>query len=786
MNSIVLSVLTAMAFLMVLQAAVAQDGPVTPKVQPATRPFPLTAVKLLDSPFSEAMKRNGEYLLSLEADRLLHTFRLNAGLPSTAKPLGGWEAPNGELRGHSMGHYLSACALMYSSSGDAKYKERVDYIVAELGKCQEALPKTGANKGYLSAYPESFIDRVEARKPVWAPYYTLHKIMAGLLDAHHHCGNKQALEMLARMADWVKFRLDRLKPEQIQAMLNCEFGGMNDVLAGLYAETGNPDHLRTAQAFDHKVIFDPLARGEDRLDRLHANTQIPKTIGAALEYELTGEKPYHDIAANFWKYVALDRSYVIGGHSDHEHFFSVKDFARHLSPETAETCNTYNMLKLTRYLFGWEPSSTLMDFYERALYNHILASQDPKQAMYVYLMSLKPGHFKTYSTPLDSFWCCVGTGMENHAKYADTIFFQGADALYVNLFIPAELNWKEKGLTVRQETRFPENGAVMLTLKSAVPVALTMQIRRPAWAKDGFAIVVNGKEEAAGSPGSYVALKREWKDGDRIEVRLPMELRAEPLPGNPDIVAFLYGPVVLAGELGTAGIAPPMPYAHGQTQYSSVPSPEVPILVADDVKALLAHIEPAGAPMAFRTKDLLKSGEISLFPFYQLHHQRYTVYWKVLDAEGHKKLQAERAEAEARGKEREARQVDAVAIGDQKSESDHGMQMEKSDAGMHAMRAWRHATEGGFFSYRLKAKDAVVLVCTYWGSDGNRTFDILVDGKKLATQKLERAHPDRFVEVEYPLPAEMVKDKESIVVRFEPHKGSTAGGVFGCEILKTK
>ena len=786
MSSIAFSTFVALALLLLLEAISAQDGPVVPKVRPVARPFPLAAVKLLDSPFSEAMKRNGEYLLSLDADRLLHTFRLNAGLPSTAQPLGGWEAPNGELRGHSMGHYLSACAWMYSSSGDARFKERIDYLVAELGKCQEALPKTGANHGFLSAFPESFIDRVEACKPVWAPYYTLHKIMAGLLDAHRHCGNRQALGMLVRMADWVKFRMDRLEPGQIQAMLGCEFGGMNDVLAGLYAETGNLEHLRMARAFDHQVVFEPLARGEDRLDGLHANTQIPKAIGAALEYELTGETRYRDIATNFWKYVALDRSYAIGGHGDREHFFPVKDFARHLSPETAETCNTYNMLKLTRHLFGWEPSSALMDFYERALYNHILASQDPKQAMFVYLMSLKPGHFKTYSTPLDSFWCCVGTGMENHARYADTIFFQGIDTLYVNLFIPAELSWKEMGLTVRQETRFPENGTVTLSLKATMPVALTIQVRRPVWAKDGFAIAVNGREEAVSAPGSYVALKRTWKDGDRVEVRLPMELRTECLPGNPRIVAFLYGPVVLAGELGTAGIAPPMPYAHGQTQYSGIPSPEVPVLVADDPNSLPARLEPAGAPMAFRTKDLGKPAEVSLIPFYRLHHQRYTVYWQVLDSAGYAKLQAERAVAEERRKEREARRVDAVAIGDRKSESDHGMLAEKSEAGMHALRAWRHALDGGYFSYRLNAKDAAILVCTYWGGDGNRTFDILVDGKKLATQKLESAHPDRFFDVEYPLPEEMVKDKDWMVVRFEPHRGSTAGGIFGCEILKKR
>jgi DUF1680 family protein len=597
------------------------------KIPLAVSAFNLCDVRLLDSPFRDAMLRDRDYLLSLDPDRLLHNFRVNAGLPSTARPLGGWEEPNGELRGHSVGHYLSACALMYASTGDDRLKQRVDTVVTALAGCQEALASQSSHAGYLSAFPESFIDRVENRQKVWAPWYTLHKIMAGLLDAHQLCGNAQALDVLTRMADWIKFRVDRLPEDKMQASLDTEFGGMNEVLANLYAVTGNPDHLRLARAFDHQKVFDPLAEGQDKLDRLHANTQIPKMTGAAREFELTGETRYRDIARFFWERVALHRSYVIGGHSDREHFFPVNDFAKHLSAETCETCNTYNLLKLTRHLFAWSPDAVTMDFYERALYNHILASQDPQQGMFVYLMSLKPGHFKTYSTPEDSFWCCVGTGMENHAKYGDTIYFHDDKSLYVNLFIASELAWPEKGLVLRQKTKFPESDTTRLSFQCGKPVKLALKIRWPSWAQPAITVRVNGKKQTlTGQPGSYVTLDREWRDGDRVEIRLPMSLRTEPLPGATNIVALLYGPIVLAGELGTNGM--PNPYARSQTDQLKVPSSEAPLFVADP-GSLLKHIKSTRWPLTFRTKNPGRTQDVTLIPFYRLHHERYSVYWRL-------------------------------------------------------------------------------------------------------------------------------------------------------------
>jgi uncharacterized protein len=763
-------------------------SPPRPVMPPAALPFELKDVRLLDGPFREAMLRDLAYLRSLDTEQLLHTFRLNAGLPTSAKPLGGWEEPKGELRGHSLGHYLSACALMYAATGDKKLRERGDYLVAALARCQQSLTVKGYGRGYLSAFPESFFDRLEKGQPVWAPYYTLHKIMAGLLDVHLLCGNPQALEVVKGMADWVKFRMDRLDAEGLRhAVSGNEFGGMNEVFANLYAVTGNPDHLRLAVVFDDARVFDPLARREDKLDGLHANTQIPKAIGAARQFEMSGQQRYRDVAQFFWERVALHRSYVIGGHSDREHFFPTNEWARHLSAETAETCNTYNMLKLTRLLFGWDTQAGQMDFYEGGLYNHILASQDPKEGMFVYLMSIKPGHFKTYSTHLDSFWCCVGTGMENHAKYGDTIYFHTDDTLYVNLFIASELNWKAKGLVLRQETSFPEQDTTRLSFKCAKPARLALKLRCPSWVAPGFEVKVNGQRaEVEAHPGSYVTLDREWQTGDKLELRLPMNLRLESLPGAPERVALLYGPVVLAGELGTEGLTNFSPYAKRQTDQVRVPTPRVPGFLGKP-EDVLAHVEPVpGKPLTFRTSGLGRPQEVTLVPFYKVHHQRYTVYWEVRDEEAWKQLEAKEAAAEAARQALERRTLDAVVPSNADSEKQHEQAGKDTEAGSLNGRGWRHARSGGWFSYRLKVlPDAyMVLQCTYWGSDVGREFDVLVDGAKLTTQKLDNIQPGEFFDTAHPLPETLTRGKKFVTVTFRSSSGKMAGGVFGVRTLK--
>ena len=762
------------------------------KVQPKTAlkayPFDLKDVRLLEGPFRDAMLRDQQYLLSLDLDRLLHNFRVTAGLSSSVKPLGGWEAlgvagtPDSELRGHSVGHFLSACALMYSSTGDERFKTRAEKLVTELNKVQQAMPARGFHPGYLSAYPEEFFDRVDKAQRVWAPYYTLHKIMAGLLDVYLHCDDKQALDTLVKLADWVKFRVDRLTDEQQQRALNTEFGGMEEVLANLYAVTGNPDYLRVSRKFDHQRIFDPLARGEDPLNFLHANTQIPKAIGAARDYELTGEKRYYDVATFFWERVAHHRSYVIGGNSDGEAFFPPETFSKHLGASSTETCNTYNMLKLTRHLFAWDVSVERMDFYERGLYNHILASQDPATGMMCYYVPLRPGAFKTFSKPDESFWCCVGTGMENHAKYPDTIYFHDAQSLYVNLFIPSELRWKEKGLTVRQETRFPEEDVTRIMLMPSKPVRLALKIRYPSWAQSGMTLTVNGKKEMVNSnPGTYVTVEREWRNGDSVEVRLPMSLHMEAMPDDSKMIALMYGPIVLAGDLGKEGLSKELQYGPNAPPMGRVKPLEVPAFIGE-VKDVLAKVKPVlGAPLTFKTEGLGRPQDVTLLPFYKVFDLRYTVYWNVYTASEWEKRKAEMAAREARRKEIESRTVDRVSPGVLQSERDHGFQGERTNQGGRFREA-----RNGWFSYELKVTPdkPMTLACTFRGSEGRlRAFDILVDGEKIASQTLE-INPTEFFDYEYLIPEALTRAKQRITVRFQAHTEATAGAVTDVRVFQ--
>jgi DUF1680 family protein len=764
----------------------AAPAPVTPAVARQVEDFDLKDVRLLDGPFKEAMLRDQQYLLALDPARLLHTFRLTAGLPSSAAPLGGWEAPDVELRGHSAGHYLSALALMYASTGDVRFRDRADGMVGELAKVQAALAARGFHAGYLSAFPEELIDRVEARQRVWAPYYTLHKIMAGLLDVHLLCGNPQALAVVTKMAAWVQSRMDRLSEEQQQRMLGTEFGGMNDVLADLYAVTGSPDHLRLARAFNHQAIFGPLERRTDELDGLHGNTQFPKIIGAVRQYELTGERRLHDLAAFFWERVALHRSFVIGGNTDDESFFPVADFSKHLGESSTETCNTYNMLKLTRQLFRLAPSAALADFYERGLFNHILASQDPATGMMCYYVPLKPGAFRTYSTPDQSFWCCVGTGMENHAKYPDSIYFHDHTSLYVNLFIASELAWRAKGVRVRQETRFPEGDTTRLTVRVEHPVPFTLKVRYPGWAASGVDVMINGRETAAARPiGGYVAIDREWRDGDVVDVRIPMHLRVEFLPGEPSVAAVLYGPIVLAGDLGNEGLTAPVRYGPSVPPLGRLRTPAIPAFVGDPAKMLGSIERVPGAPLTFRTKGLAQPHDVTLVPFSRAADRRYTVYWKLFTPAQWNERKAEVAATEGKRQIIERNTIDVVDVSSEQSERDHAYVGERANEGFLEGRKWRDAREG-WFSYELKlgAGGPASLVCTYRGSEGRRrVHDVLVDGEKIATETMYY-HPTETFDITYALPEALVKGKPSITVRFQAAQGASTGGVLDVRTVR--
>ncbi|MFI5888680.1 beta-L-arabinofuranosidase domain-containing protein [Actinoplanes sp. NPDC051513] len=561
--------------------------------------FPLTAVRLLTSPFTANAGRTQSYLQFLDINRLLHTFRLNVGLSSTATACGGWESPTTELRGHSTGHYLSALAQAYVSTGDASYKTKGDSIVTVLAQCQSRAATAGFNTGYLSAFPESFIDRVEQRQSVWAPYYTLHKIMAGLLDMHLLAGNAQALTVLTGMAAWVKFRNDRLTQTQRQNMLDTEFGGMNEVLTNLYQLTGDAVHLAAAQQFDRAEIFDPLASNVDSLNNYHANTQIPKIVGAIREYHATGTTRYRDIAVNFWDIVARHHTYAIGGNSNGEYFKAPDRIAGELSDTTAECCNSYNMLKLTRQLFLTNPArADYMDFYEKALYNHILASQDPSSAhgFQCYYVPLRAGGIKTYSNDYNSFVCCHGTGMESNTKYGESIYFHdNGTTLYVNLFIPSVLTWSARGVTIRQDTSFPEAGSTKLTVTGSG--AFTMRIRIPAWTS-GAQIRVNGTVFSSPAAGAYATVTRTWASGDVVDVTLPMALTREATNDNSNVQAVKVGPIVLGGLFGTSNLT------------------ALPMLDP-------ASLSPTTTPLQYTANG------VSLAPFYKVHGQRYSVYWSI-------------------------------------------------------------------------------------------------------------------------------------------------------------
>ena len=773
--------------------AAAAKAPATPwNVRPVisgkVQAFDLADVRLLSGPFQQARERDTAYLLSLESDRLLHNFRTEAGLDAKAPIYGGWE--NSGVAGHILGHYLSAVSMDYRATGDPRLKQRVDYIIGELAQCQEA-----NGNGYVSAIPggKAMFADVAAGKGDgthrgWVPWYTMHKLLAGLRDSYLYADNLQAKSVLLKLSDWVIATTAALSDEQWQILLSDEHGGMNEALADVYALTGEQKYLDISHKFYHKAVLDPLTRREDELTGLHGNTQVPKLIGLARLYELTGDVKDRTAAEFFWDRVVNTRSYVIGANTDGEHFDAPGKLSAHLSPGTAETCNTYNMLKLTRHLFEWTASPAYADYYERALYNHILASQDPKRGMMTYYVSLKPGHFKTYSSPTESFWCCVGTGMENHVKYGDSIYFHDADSLYVNLFIPSELKWHAKGLTVRQETKFPESDTTRLTLTSAHPVNASLKIRVPAWTRS-MKVVVNGKvQQITSTPSSYVTIHGPWKSGDKVDITLPMHLHSEAMPDDPSKIALLYGPVVLAGQLGEAGMSAPMPYATGdQWAYSGVSDPQVPVLVAEG-KPLESWIKPvAGQPLTFQTVGVGRPSDVTLKPFNTTYFSRYTVYWDTFTPEAWKQHEAEYQAEQERQRVLEARTVDRMGIGEQQPEVDHQLQSERSSSGPLGEKHWRDAADGGWFSFTLKVlpETAQDLVCTYWGGEtGNRVFDVLVDGTKVASQTLNQNKPGQFFDVTTPLSAALLAGKTVIRVRFQSQPGAMAGGLFGCRIVK--
>jgi DUF1680 family protein len=757
----------------------------------AAERFALADVRLTGGPFLAAQQTNRGYLMALDPDRLVAPFRREAGLPLRQAGYGNWESSG--LDGHMGGHYLSAMALMYASSGDAEVLARLNYVLAELKASQRA-------DGYLGGIPGGAavwqavaggtlkVDNFSVNGK-WVPWYNLHKTYAGLRDAHRYAGSEDARTMLIALSDWALALTSRLTAEQMQAMLRSEHGGMNEVFADVYQLTGDKKYLELARRFSHNAILDPLAAGQDKLSGLHANTQIPKVIGFQRIGDITGERQYLDAANYFWTTVRERRTVAIGGNSVKEHFHDDKSFAPMINEvEGPETCNTYNMLRLSEMLFNRDPQVRYADYMERALYNHILSSQRPGDGGFVYFTPMRPNHYRVYSQVDQAMWCCVGSGIESQSKHGEFIYARERDALFVNLFIPSTLHWREKNLRLTQSTRFPDQDTSRLTIDG--DAAFTLKLRYPGWVGKGrMQVRINGKPvKVDAAPGSYVSLARHWRKGDRVDVKVPMTTTLEQMPDQSDYYAVLHGPIVLAAKsqlfadekLNFAADDSRMGHiAHGP----ACPLEAAPVFVSD-TRNFAGKIRPvAGQPLTFTARGLVRgkdAGALRLIPFFRLHDSRYMLYWPYSTPGALASRGRAIAEAQAERRKLDALTIDQVAPGEQQPESDHGYQGEGGDAGIAPAGRWRHASK--WFGYTLNdpALEARALMLTFSPTDAGRKFDILVNGVLLARVTLEAQPGTDLYSREFALPAAGRK----LDVRFVARKGSIAGGLYGVRLLR--
>jgi uncharacterized protein len=739
--------------------------------------FDLDEVKIKAGIFKTAMDKDAAYLLMLVPDRLLHRFHLNAGLPVKGEIYGGWESEG--LSGHTLGHYLSACAMIYANTGNPEFKKRVDYITDELERCQQA-----RKTGYVGAIPnEDSIFSQVARGQIrtggfdlnggWSPWYTVHKLMAGLVDAYLYGGNEKALSVVMRMADWTANVVNPLTETQRLEMLNCEYGGMNEVLANIYAVTGDRKYLELSRKFHDEFVMGQLAKHIDPMPGKHSNTNVPKAVGAARRYELASVDEDRTIASFFWETMVHHHSYVIGGNSNYEYCGAPDKLNDRLSDNTCETCNTYNMLKLTRHLFCIEPSQELADYYERALFNHILASQNPTDGMMCYFVPLRMGTHKQFSDQFNTFTCCVGSGMENHVKYAESIYYRADDGgLYVNLFIPSELSWKSKGIRVSQETNFPEGDKTTLLFSLKKASRFPLYIRNPKWARQGVRILVNDvPAKTAKNTSGFWVINRSWHDKDKVEIIFPMDVYTESMPDNHERVAFLYGPAVLAGQLG-----------------SEQPDPVygTPVLLTNESNPKTWINPVPGEPLSFRTSEIGQPFDFILKPFFNTYDQYYSVYFDLFTPAAWEERKAEYEAEKERQQKIESRTIDNFRIGEMQPERDHHLEAsEKSYVDEALGRMGREARAGHSFSFTMAVMPESVnhLLLTYIGDDTNRKFDIVVDGTTIATVEWNGGKTGRFYDVEYPIPADLIKNKTSITVKITANHGLTAGRIFGCRVV---
>ena len=775
--------------------------------------FSLQDVKLLSSPFLQAQQTDLHYILALDPDRLSAPFLREAGLTPKAPSYTNWE--NTGLDGHIGGHYLSALSMMYAATGDTAIYHRLNYMLNELHRAQQAVGTgfIGGTPGSLQLWKEIKAGDIRAGgfslNGKWVPLYNIHKTYAGLRDAYLYAHSDLARQMLIDLTDWMIDITSGLSDSQMQDMLRSEHGGLNETFADVAEITGDKKYLELARRFSHKVILDPLIKDEDRLNGMHANTQIPKVIGYKRVAEVSKDDKDWNHAAEwdhaarfFWNTVVNHRSVCIGGNSVREHFHPSDNFTSMLNDvQGPETCNTYNMLRLTKMLYqnsgdvdnSNKPDPRYVDYYERALYNHILSSQEPDKGGFVYFTPMRPGHYRVYSQPETSMWCCVGSGLENHTKYGEFIYAHRQDTLYVNLFIPSQLNWKEQGVTLTQETLFPDDGKVTLRIDKASKKKLTLMIRIPGWAgssKD-YAITINGqKKKYAIRPGvsTYLPIHRKWKKGDVITFNLPMEVSLEQIPDKKDYYAFLYGPIVLAASTGTehldgiyADDSRGGHIAHGK----QIPLQEVPMLIGNPVSIRTSLHKLNGNKLAFSYDGNIYPAQmgkpLELVPFFRLHNSRYAVYFRQTSEEQFKVIQEEMATAERKATELANQTVDLIFPGEQQPESDHGIQYEESETGTHKDRHFRRAKK--WFSYNLKVKkEASQLMLTIRKEDRNKTMILLNNERLTLTPTISKADKDGFITLNYLLPQKLKAGSCEILLK--PDGTEWTSAIYEVRLLK--
>ncbi len=757
--------------------------------------FNLSDVQLLPGVLKHAQEVNTHTLLQYDVDRLLAPYRKEAGLPAKAESYPNWIG----LDGHVGGHYLSAMAMNYAATGDAECKKRMDYMIAELKACQDA----NAN-GYVGGVPNSAkiwpalqtADFTDIRK-AWVPWYNLHKTYAGLRDAWLYGGSESARSMFLAFCDWGIEITKNLTDEQMEKMLQTEHGGMNESFADAYQLTKDEKYLHAAKRFSHKEFLNSLAKGVDNLDNKHANTQIPKIIGFERIAEASNDNTYKHAATFFWEQVALKRSIALGGNSIREFFPTAANCSKYVEErEGPESCNTYNMLKLTEGLFRFEPKAHYADFYERALFNHILSTQHPEHGGYVYFTPARPRHYRVYSTPNQGMWCCVGSGMENHTKYGEFIYTHQSDSLFVNLFVASELNWRGKGLKIKQETQFPYEGNTRLTINTNKPQRFKLMIRHPFWvSKKGFVVKCNGvKLKTISQPSSYAVIDREWRDGDKIEVSLPMQLRYEELPNVPEYIAIMYGPVLLGAKTGEETLYGLKANDHRWAHIPHgplLPIAKAPVMVGERTKMLKKIVPVKNKPLHFKTRNLFNSKEfndLELQPFFSIHDARYMMYWLSMNKKAYRLAADSLAQLENARLALDARTVDAIVPGEQQPEADHGVKMERTNSGLFKDAFYREISQGGQLTYLLypKGESNLKLMIRYWGNEqGKRSFKIYIDDMLVTTEStVGKWNRNEFVNVEYPLPENVLKNKNQLVLKIVPDKDCLAGGFYYIALLR--